>query len=422
MSNFQKLKIPFITVTNNPNYDNIKQITTFYSVELIKIVIGDTQIQTTEQLVNNLENIVRDLRDNQGITKFLLDLSSNIIVSWALGDTLIYNNGYYCDKKERFEDCKFFCSDNSLSYNNSPFELLLIVRNLYRFADVTSGQSTADIVNTYNNILYPNGIPDIQYVIYQLGDNASESSLTQIQNVGNILNIPTILIPFQVIIDPNPINQQIFGGLCVSINNSFDTLNEYVNDLNNTNKNVLINFIINGFYNNSLTNTILNYPILINSIHIPTTMFEIFINISNIPTQNARNRFIGSNYNYSQINNILLPISAQQIPPLPITQYSNNLDTRIIWNPILDRLGFLPPYGGSGSSIINIEIIAYIFNENNNSLRTFCGIQDNRFRFDQLTQRSRISALLVYYTVLANTFTIVESRLTINEDNVPSVL
>ena len=121
------------------------------------------------------------------------------------------------------------------------------------------------------------------------------------------------------------------------------------------------------------------------------------------------------NYTYGSVNNITIPF-------LPITQYSGSLFSRNVWNPILDYLGYLPPFGGIYSPLIFIEIIGYIVAEYNNTLNVFSGLQDNRFRFDTLTQRSRISALLAYTITPPGTFNIVESNIKFNEDDIPSVL
>ena len=128
----QPLKIGFITIKSNySSYYNIRQANTYLPVEIVYLSAGDSLELTLNELVNNVENAVLQL-NTQGINNIIFGLSSNIIINWALGIGLNNNEGYFCDKIERWENITFFCSDNSLAINGNTNDLLSIVSNFVR--------------------------------------------------------------------------------------------------------------------------------------------------------------------------------------------------------------------------------------------------------------------------------------------------
>lgn len=413
----QPLKIGFITIKSNySSYYNIRQANTYLPVEIVYLSAGDSLELTLNELVNNVENAVLQL-NTQGINNIIFGLSSNIIINWALGIGLNNNEGYFCDKVERWENITFFCSDNSLAINGNTNDLLSIVSNLYRFADVLSGARTADTENIYKtNIFKDISLPEKVFYIYELGDNASEISLQKTIDVSKILNFQVVKIPVKISVDSDPIRQAIFGGIAEFIGNSDQLLNDYINILNTTKNTAGIGFAVNGALNDTMTNTILTtrFSLLNLDTGLPvlTTLFEIFTDItlntsifggnpSLLPSRNSRNKFINSNYTWSRVISNTDPTFT--IPPLPINQYSDIYNPYLIYNPnILKVSGILPNLEYYGVSYA-LETIEYILAVNSN-ISVFNGVSDNKFRFDYKNNRTRICALLIYYYNLANTF------------------
>lgn len=413
----QTLKIGFITIKSNySSYYNIRQVNTYLPVEIVHISVGDSLELTLNELVNNVENAVLEF-NTQGINKIIFGLSSNIIINWALGIGLNNNEGYFCDKVERWASITFFCSDNSLAINGNTNDLLSIVSNLYRFADVLSGARTLDTENIYKtNIFKDISLPEKVFYIYELGDNASEISLQKTINVSKILNFQVVKIPVKISVDPDPIRQAIFGGIAEFIGNSAQLLNDYINILNTTTNTTGIVFAVNGALNDTMTNTILTTRFsLLNldtGLLVLTTLFEIFTDITLntsifggnpllLPSRNSRNKFINSNYTYERVISNTDPTFT--IPPLPINQYNDIYNPYLIYNPnILKVSGILPNFEYYGVSYA-LETIEYILAVNSN-ISVFNGVSDNKFRFDLKNNRTRICALLIYYYTLANTF------------------
>lgn len=429
-------KIGFIYTENTKiNYEKLRQINTYLPVDLIPKEFGSTLIDELPTLINKLEESVRELY-NQGIRKFLLNGSSSIFINWALGKFLQTNENIYCDKIERWVDCQFFIPNNSMSYEGNTLNIFLIVRNLYRFSDITSGQSVEDIILCLNTEIFKDiSLPNKIFEIIQVGDNASGNSINNLNEALVALDIVSVKIPVKLVTDPDPIKQEKFGGLFEFINGSEHILNDWISILNTSNETVGLSIAVNGGLTDAFTNTFLNTNLnLLNldtGLPVNATLYEICQDITNsssifggnptvLNTRNIRNKLIGTNYTYFYTNNATE--TNPDVPPLAIAQFNNTFNPLPIFNPILSKVsGELPGKESNEASITSaqIEMLEYILADLNVELDVFNGVSDNRFRFDLTTGRSRISALLAYSYLPANTFNTILSGIRLNKDDSP---
>lgn len=425
-------RIPIGIITENQTFDeylNLRQINSYFPVEIIFENIGDTLEQTLLESVNKIEEAVKRLH-MKGVRNFIISQSSILIINWVLGEGIIGNEGIYCDKIERWQDSRFFCTYNSLSYEGNTSNLLLVVNNLYRFADVESGRQDSDIIEIFINELYKNlQLPQRIYNIIQVGDNASESTSKTLSEACKILNINFINIPVRLIQDPDPIKQDIFGGLYEFIDGSESILNLWVRTLNTTDETSALSVAVNGGFIDAFTNTLLNTNLnLLNietNIPVNATLYQTLNDtVGNtsiyggdqlfLSSRNLRNRFLTTNYSYREIET--LPPKDKN-HPLDIAQYKPTFSTRTVFNPILTKVsGFLPGNDGTLRPLANIEIVEYILSTMAGTFDVFNGVQDNRFRFDLRTHKSRISALIEYFIIPANTFVDESKGLRLNKN------
>lgn len=372
---------------------------------------------------------------SMGINRFIFLMTSTIIVNWSLGIGLLENEGIYCDKIERWSNCKFFCQNNTLFYKENTSNILLIVSNLYRMYDVESGQEIDDFIKIIVNEIYKNiPLPKKIYSIVQVGDNASESLSKKLNNTCKSLGISIVEIPVRVITDPDPIKQEIYGGLFEFIDESSGLLNSWIKDLNTTNETTGISVIVTGSEGDAFTNTMLNTNLNLNNLDsglpVNATLYQI-LEDTTLPvsffggnplylnSRNIRNKFLGTNYIYSELN-VSVSAPKPKIPTLPIDQYNTIYSTKTVFNPILTKVnGYLPDSINYNLTLAIIETIEYILAESIGEINAFNGAQDNRFRFDLLTQRSRVSALLEYLYYPANSFDPVSNGLRTNKNSLP---
>lgn len=437
-----RLNIGFLLPSDQPSYDanytNLRQVNSYLPVTLVKSVYGSLTEDDKATLINGIENSVRELYDT-GVRHFLLNASSSILVPWILGQLLLTNENIVCDKIERWSDCKFFLINNTMAYEGNTTNIFLVARNVYRFVDITSGGTSADAETCLKTIVFNSSgtynQPTKIFEIVEVSDNASVNSINILNGALNALGIPYVTIPVQFTVDTNPINEAKYGGIYEFVDGSEALLNEYISILNTTEEYVGLSIAVNGGLNDAFTNTFLNTNLNLNNLDTPTatvnaTLFDICQDITNTTTsifggnstylssRDNRNRLIGTNYSYNFTSNA--DLSNPDVPVLPIAQWSNILNATVVFNPILSKVqGALPGRNFSTVTLAQIEIIEWILASLNGTLDVFNGAQDNRFRFDLETQRSRINALLAYYYTPADTFEAVQSDLAFNKDNSP---
>ena len=409
-------------------YDQIRQITTYLPIDLLSKEFGDILTEELPTLINKLENSVSELY-KKGVRRFLLSGTSNIFVPWVLGKYLTTNENIFCDKKERWVDCKFFFPNNSLEYKGNEFNLFLIARNIYRFSDINSGEDIINIIAALKTEVFVNiPLPKVVFEIIQVEDNASEYTDKILNLAFEGLDIVPVKIPVKIISDPDPIKQEKFGGLAVFINGSEKILNDWIKILNTSNESVGLSIAISGDFQDAFTNTILNTNLDLLNVTtgepVNATLYQIFEDITKptsifggdpsvLSTRNNRNKILTTNYIYIKL------VSGQEIPPLPVDQYNNIYNAIDIFNPILTKVNGNLPGDTDPVLLANIESIEYILAEYKGELDIFNGAQDNRFRFDLLTQRSRISALVEYSYYPANSFDKISSGLRLNKNLIP---
>ena len=427
ISNSNKIGIIY-SKDSKSNYDQLKQITTYLPINLLPEEFGDSITEELPTLINKLESSVSELY-NKGVRRFLLGGPSSVFVPWILGKYLTTNENIFCDKKERWVDCKFFFPNNSLAYKGNTLNIFLIARNIYRFIDLTSGGDVPDIIDALKTQVFVDiPLPKVVFEIIQVGDNASENSIKNLDLAFKGLDIVPVKIPVKIISDPDPIKQEKFGGLAVFIDGSEKILNDWIKILNTSNESVGLSIAVNGGLADSFTNTILNTNLDLLNVTtgepVNATLYQIFEDITKptsifggdpsvLSTRDKRNKNLGTNYTYYKL------VSGQEIPPLPVDQYNNIYNAIDIFNPILTKVNGNLPGDTDPVLLANIESIEYILAEYKGELDIFNGAQDNRFRFDLLTQRSRISALVEYSYYPANSFDKISSGLRLNKNLIP---
>jgi hypothetical protein len=417
--------------TTLERYIRLRQINTYLPVEIVLFNLGDIISQPLFTTINQVEDAVREL-NSKGINNFILNFSSNLIVNWALGIGLNKNEGIYCDKIERWANSTFFCQNNTLAYEGNNSNLLLVVSNLYRFTDVQSGKDNADVIDIFTKEIYVNvPLPKKIYNIIEAGDNASINLSNLLVEAGKTLGFEVVDIPVRLIQDPDPAKQAIFGGLYEFINGSEQILNSWISILNTTTETTGLSVAVNGNFNNAFTNTLLNTNLKLlnvdNGLQVNATLYEALNDTTQpisiyggnplvLSSRTIRNKFLASNYSYQPLSDT----NVISLTPLQIEQFRTFYNTRNIFNPILTKVaGFLPGDNGLNIPLVNIEIVEYIYSKAQGLINSFNGAQDNRFRFDLRTQRSRISALLAYFIIPANSFESIEKGLRPNKNFEP---
>jgi hypothetical protein len=387
-------------------YNKIRQVNNVLPVDIILEKVDNTSGQTITDLVNSFETAVTKLKNND-ISYIILDAASSIIVPWCLGKYLKENTDILCDKVERWKHMKFFCLNNSLGYKGSLTNLLLIVRNLYRFVDVNSGASLDDITfslktNAYSGLKLPSKI----FTVLETNDNAAMIENEQLKSACKSLGIDTVEIPVTYKYDDSA-----FNGIYEfnNIETATRNLNDWI-DMINKGESTGFSAAVNGNLGDAFTNTIINTKLNLSPINGKqnSTLYEALNN-----TEGTNSRFLGNNYSYNRVddaNNKTLNT------PLKIVQYSTSSSWHAVFNNILTRIsGILPseffdtdPSTYYERALCALEIIQYILADVNGTTDVFTGLQDNRFRFDKETGRSRVCALLQSTNTPANTFELSE--------------
>jgi hypothetical protein len=383
-------------------YNQIRQVNSFLPVEIILEKVDNTSGQTLSDLVNSFETAVKNLHD-KNISYIILDSPSSIIVPWCLGKYLKENTDIHCDKVERWEHMKFFCRNNSLGYKGSPNNLLLIVRNLYRFIDLNSGRGIDDITsslktNAYSGLKLPSKI----FTILETNDNAAMIENDKLKSACKSLGIDTIEIPVTYKYDDS-----LFNGVYEfnDIETATKNLNDWI-DIINKGESTGFSVAVNGFQDSAFSNTMISTKLKLNPINGKTnsTLYEALNN-----TEGTNSRFLSNNYNYGRITDA----NNNQINfPLKIVQFSTKRGDYAVFNNLLTGMsGILPseyfdldPSTNYRPALCTLEIIQYILADVNGTTDVFIGVQDNRFRFDKETGRSRVCALLSSTNLPANSF------------------